>query len=128
MRRIRASSGSPTRSSPSIGRTGSFTWCCSTRQPEARPSSISRTRVSELRGHNGMAKQAGRLAGAALMAMVLTGCGITPSTLIAEEPVLDLRTTMLDVLQKLPPPAQPLVVAVYDFPDQTGQYKPSESV
>jgi curli production assembly/transport component CsgG len=75
-----------------------------------------------------MAKQAGRLAGAALMAMVSTGCGITPSTLIAEEPVLDLRTTMLDVLQKLPPPAQPLVVAVYDFPDQTGQYKPSESV
>lgn len=36
-------------------------------------------------------------------------------------------TPTLAVLKALPPPVEPVVVAVYKFRDQTGQYKPSEN-
>lgn len=36
-------------------------------------------------------------------------------------------TPMLATLESLPPPVEPVVVAVYKFRDQTGQYRPSEN-
>ncbi len=40
---------------------------------------------------------------------------------------LNQRSPVYAELQKLPPPVEPVVVAVYKFRDQTGQYKPTEN-
>jgi curli production assembly/transport component CsgG len=40
----------------------------------------------------------------------------------------DYRSGISDLLRSLPPPEQPIVVAVYKFRDQTGQYKGSETM
>lgn len=42
-------------------------------------------------------------------------------------PLLADRTSTQQALQSLPPPAEPVIVAVYDFPDQTGQQKPNDN-
>jgi len=39
---------------------------------------------------------------------------------------LGSNSSVYEDMQKLPEPKEPLVVAVYKFRDQTGQYKPSE--
>ena len=38
------------------------------------------------------------------------------------------RTQTQTLLQALPAPDRPIAVAVYDFADQTGQFKPSDTV
>lgn len=41
---------------------------------------------------------------------------------------MDYHSAITDMLRALPPPQQPIVVAVYKFRDQTGQYKSSETI
>ncbi len=61
-------------------------------------------------------------AGAALAA-----CGTPrPPEAFPDPPALTPRTPSLDRLTTLPPPARQLVVAVYQFGDQTGQNKPND--
>lgn len=81
-----------------------------------------------------MQKNATKLVGgivAALMASSLAGC----SSEIAKEqlsagilpPVMNPITEVNQSLRDLPPPSQKVVVAVYNYADQTGQFKPSET-
>lgn len=59
---------------------------------------------------------------AAGVAALLAGCTATvPKTLMAE-PQLRAVTEQNSTLRALPPPRQPVAVAVYDFPDLTGQF------
>jgi curli production assembly/transport component CsgG len=68
---------------------------------------------------------------AILLMIGLAGC----STEAAKEqlsadfmpPVLNPVTEMNQSLRDLPPPEQPVVVAVYNYTDQTGQFKPLET-
>ncbi|MFK8057450.1 MAG: CsgG/HfaB family protein [Saprospiraceae bacterium] len=60
--------------------------------------------------------------------VLLSSCGqnvfrpLKPSVAVLNEP-----TAASVELRKLPVPAEPVVVAVYKFRDQTGQYKPTEN-
>lgn len=45
----------------------------------------------------------------------------------AEDAQIADDTKTADMLKSLPPPSQPVVLAVYNFDDKTGQQKPSES-
>lgn len=71
-----------------------------------------------------------RRAGAAgvlvLAALAVGGC--TTAAGIHEEPTLSPLTTQSYSLRTLPPPVNRVPVAVYDFPDLTGQYKEREDV
>ena len=67
---------------------------------------------------------------AALLSLALAGC----AKQIAEEQlspgyaaVLNPVTEINQSLRELPPPPQKVVVAVYNYSDQTGQFKPSET-
>ncbi len=68
---------------------------------------------------------------AVLMATGLTGCGteIAKRQLTAGimPPVVNPITEVNQSLRDLPPPSQKVVVAVYNYADQTGQFKPSEA-
>jgi len=44
-----------------------------------------------------------------------------------QEAKLGARSQVFDEMKELPEPLEPVVVAVYKFRDQTGQYKPSET-
>lgn len=81
-----------------------------------------------------MQKTAIKLVGggvAILMAFALTGCAqeIAKDQLTAGilPPVVNPITEMNQTLRDLPPPSQKVVVAVYNYADQTGQFKPSET-
>lgn len=63
----------------------------------------------------------------AVCALLLSGCAASVSPGPAIRGDLSVSPVHED-LQALPPPAQKVFVAVYDFPDQTGQFKPPESV
>lgn len=81
-----------------------------------------------------MQKVAKKLVGgiaAAMIAAGLGGCGqeiaqaqLTPGLL---PPVMNPITEINQSLRDLPPPSQKVVVAVYNYADQTGQFKPSET-
>jgi curli production assembly/transport component CsgG len=59
--------------------------------------------------------------------LALTGCATTADPLV--QPAREGETTKLhERLVNLPLPAEPVYVAVYEFPDETGQYKPSDTV
>jgi curli production assembly/transport component CsgG len=74
-------------------------------------------------------RPARRCAGPVLAAAVLLlgGCQY-PGGLLAQAPSSAEVTSTYQELAALPEPGQELVVAIYDFPDLTGQYKPSETV
>lgn len=60
----------------------------------------------------------------------LVGCGL-PKTILPDTnapPAVQQMTVSQRDLQYLPPPPQPIAVAVYSFQDQTGQLKPGENV
>ena len=59
---------------------------------------------------------------AAGVAALLAGCAATvPKALVADAELRTI-TKQNSTLRSLPPPAKPVVVAVYDFPDLTGQF------
>ncbi|WP_417309881.1 CsgG/HfaB family protein [Devosia sp.] len=53
---------------------------------------------------------------------VVTGCASTVGTQGVIEARLETRSAVASVLDVVPPPAQAVSVAVYDFPDRTGQF------
>lgn len=57
--------------------------------------------------------------------MLLTACA-TPAV-VSQEPVLPQVTETRSTLLDLPPPTRKLEVAVYEFEDVTGQFKPSDN-
>ena len=66
----------------------------------------------------------------AALAVCLCLCGACGTTFMsprATEARLGEVTASTEVLQRLPQPKEKIVVAVYKFRDQTGQYKPSEN-
>lgn len=68
-----------------------------------------------------------RVAGAVLAGILLAGCQtVTPEGVMA--PVVTPVTKQSYSLRTLPAPTQRIAVAVYDFPDLTGQYKERETV
>lgn len=70
-----------------------------------------------------MLTQAGRnaLLGVGVAAL-LAGCSATvPKALVSDAEIRPI-TEQNSTLRALPPPAKPIVVAVYDFPDLTGQF------
>ena len=74
-----------------------------------------------------------RIAAALLSAIALTGCGVGAAKrqLSAEgmtPPILSPVTELNQSLRNLPPPERKVVVAVYNYADQTGQFKPVDSV
>jgi len=64
---------------------------------------------------------------AAAMALVLTGCQTVADPGILEPSVTPLTTQSYN-LRTLPAPTRRIPVAVYDFPDLTGQYKERDTV
>ncbi len=66
-----------------------------------------------------------RLLIAFLLSMTLVGCASTPIPPSIESARLTSRTSTYDDLRALPAPKGKIVVSVYKFNDQTGQYKPS---
>ncbi|AXT63111.1 hypothetical protein D1816_23105 [Aquimarina sp. AD10] len=61
-------------------------------------------------------------------ALLLTGCGAYfNQPIVVENARIGEDTKSTKVLRELPPPVEPVVVGVYKFRDQTGQYKPTES-
>jgi curli production assembly/transport component CsgG len=64
-----------------------------------------------------------------LLAAALTAGGCQyPGGMVAQPPSSAEVTASYRALVELPEPAQELVAGVYEFPDLTGQYKPSENV
>lgn len=61
-------------------------------------------------------------------AIVISGCQTTSQPLQSAAPSTVETTPMHQELMSLPAPARKIVVAVYDYPDETGQLKPGEKV
>ncbi|MBZ9577843.1 curlin [Patescibacteria group bacterium] len=62
---------------------------------------------------------------AMLMALVLlSGCATTMASMYTERATMAFTTAIHQDLISLPPPEEKIVVAVYKFRDQSGQYKP----
>lgn len=58
---------------------------------------------------------------------ILQSCGKVFQSPRASKARLGEVTSTTEALKKLPPPKEQIVVAVYKFSDQTGQYKPSDN-
>lgn len=63
-----------------------------------------------------------------LAAATLTSCSSVFQPISSGKATTDYHSGLSDLLRSLPPPAEPIVVAVYKFRDQTGQYKSSENL
>lgn len=69
-----------------------------------------------------------KLAFAMLCVLICSGCGAyfnQPITI--ENARLGEETSVTKTLRDFPPPVEPVVVGVYKFRDQTGQYKPTQN-
>jgi curli production assembly/transport component CsgG len=62
---------------------------------------------------------------ACVLSMMLTGCASTPVPPSQESARLASRMSTYEDLRALPKPKGKILVSVYKFSDQTGQYKPS---
>ncbi|HWA62371.1 MAG TPA: CsgG/HfaB family protein, partial [Caulobacteraceae bacterium] len=61
---------------------------------------------------------------AAMLAAGLSACAYTPKpAAMSTLPIFPNKTASERLLSDLPPPEHPIAVAVYDFSDQTGQFK-----
>ncbi|GAA4277614.1 CsgG/HfaB family protein [Aquimarina mytili] len=61
-------------------------------------------------------------------ALLLSGCGAYFNQPIQIETArIGEDTEVTEILRNIPPPVEPVVVGVYKFRDQTGQYKPTEA-
>ncbi len=65
---------------------------------------------------------------AALAALALTGGCAVNNPQVWESPKLLKPSAVQNRLLALPPPSQKVAVAVYGFTDQTGQFKPSDTI
>lgn len=63
-----------------------------------------------------------------LLVVTLVACSTIFQPVSSGKASTDYRSGISDLLRALPPPAEPIVVAVYKFRDQTGQYKSSDSL
>jgi curli production assembly/transport component CsgG len=65
-----------------------------------------------------------------LMAIAIaaaTGCSTLFQPLRSSKAEIDYKSQVIDQLMALPPPSEKIVIAVYKFRDQTGQYKQSSA-
>ena len=58
----------------------------------------------------------------------LSACGTSPARMLAESPTLGVRTVNTNELRNLPAPKRKLDVAVFNFLDQTGQYRAKQQL
>lgn len=66
---------------------------------------------------------------AALACTMLAGCGATSlSSMLGSEPEMNTKTETTDILRSLPAAKVRPVVAVYEFGDQTGQFKSNDKI
>lgn len=63
-----------------------------------------------------------------IIALFMSGCSGHIQPMKSGKALVGYKTQVYDDLGSLPPPPQPIVVSVYKFRDQTGQYKDSETV
>jgi curli production assembly/transport component CsgG len=63
-----------------------------------------------------------------VMCAVLSGCMATNELSMKDDPVTQGQSETLAQLKSLPSPKAPVVVAVYDFPDLTGQRKDKDNM
>ena len=63
-----------------------------------------------------------------LVAATLTSCSSAFQPVSSGKATTDYRSGISDLLRSLPAPAEPIVVAIYKFRDQTGQYKSSDTL
>lgn len=75
-----------------------------------------------------MIRFSSRLLSGLLAAITLASCSSIFQPVSSGKATTDYRSGISDLLRSLPPPAEPIVVAVYKFRDQTGQYKSSENL
>ena len=59
---------------------------------------------------------------------LLSACSSMIQPISSGKPLVDYRSSVSQMLRKLPPPPEPIVVGVYKFRDQTGQYKSSDTL
>lgn len=62
-----------------------------------------------------------------LAALTVASCSSVFQPISSGKATTDYRSGISGLLRSLPPPPEPIVVAVYKFRDQTGQYKGSET-
>ena len=60
--------------------------------------------------------------------LVLSACSSKLQPIASSKPLVDYRSSISQMLRSLPPPTEPIVVGVYKFRDQTGQYKSSDTL
>lgn len=60
--------------------------------------------------------------------LLISGCQAALQTPISQQPTLPPVTQQSNLLRELPPPPERIPVAVYDYPDLTGQFKERELV
>ena len=65
---------------------------------------------------------------ASAFVLPMMACAPNPPVLLTSEPTSVETTTTYKNLRSLPAPKRPVPVAVYSYPDLTGQFKPSDSV
>ena len=61
-------------------------------------------------------------------AALLFGCNPNPPLIMTAEPTSVETTASYEALRNMPAPKQPVPVAVYSYPDLTGQFKAAETV
>lgn len=65
---------------------------------------------------------------AVLIGLSVVSCSSSFQPMSSGKATTDYRSGISDLLRSLPPPENPIVVAIYKFRDQTGQYKGSETM
>jgi curli production assembly/transport component CsgG len=65
---------------------------------------------------------------AATLIITLSACTDLIQPISSSKPSLNYQSRIATLLRSLPPPPEPIVVAVYRFRDETGQYKGSETL
>ncbi len=73
-------------------------------------------------------KRNGIVALALLLIVVLPACSTFFQPMRSGKAIVGYKSQVYEDLVSLPPPEQPVVVVVYKFRDQTGQYKSSDTV
>ena len=63
-----------------------------------------------------------------ILALPIVACAPNPPALVTSAPTSVETTVTYKTLRNLPAPRRPVPVAVYSYPDLTGQFKPSENV